>query len=285
MTEQKISRAFVELDEGQIHLRILKGDEDIVPIILLHASPASSWFMQDMMRELAGAGFRGSIIAPDTLGNGDSDVPAPETPDIPYFADSIKRMMAGLGLDKAHIYGTHTGARIACEFGVAFPQNSGAIMLDGITEYEDELREQIVANYAPKVEPDEYGRHLIWAFNFCRDQALYFPHFLKVPENRLSVPMPPPAILHRITLDVLKALDSYSKPYLAAFNYRAFERMPQLNAPTLLLKPDGELPTLKAAVETALELLPCGEVASIAPGPGHKASAMTAFLDRNIDRI
>ncbi|MEO9599412.1 alpha/beta hydrolase [Parasphingorhabdus sp.] len=283
MTDTKIRRAFVSLDEGQLHLRIWDGDKNIIPIILLHASPASSWFMQDMMRELVEAGFRGSIIAPDTLGNGDSDVPSPETPDIPYFADSIKRMMAELGLDKAHIYGTHTGARIACEFGVAFPENTGTVMLDGITEYEDELREQIIANYAPKVEPDEYGRHLTWAFNFCRDQALYFPHFLKTPENRLSVPMPPPEILHRITLDVLKALDSYSKPYLAAFNYRAFERMPELNAPTLLLKPEGELPTLKAAVETALDLLPCGEIVSIAPGPGLKASAIAAFIDRNID--
>ncbi|ATW03389.1 alpha/beta hydrolase [Sphingorhabdus sp. YGSMI21] len=285
MTEQKISRAFVELEEGQIHLRILEGDKNIIPLILLHASPASSWFMQDLMRELAEAGFRGSIIAPDTLGNGDSDIPALETPDIPYFADSVNRMMAVLGLNKAHIYGTHTGARIACEFGVAFPEKSGTVMLDGITEYEDELREQIITNYAPKVEPDEYGRHLIWAFNFCRDQALYFPHFLKSPDNRLSVPMPPPEILHRITLDVLKALDSYSRPYLAAFNYRAFERMPQLNVPTLLLKPEAELPALKAAVETALELLPCGEVVSVAPGPGLKATAIAAFLDRNIDRI
>ncbi|MFK7841603.1 MAG: alpha/beta fold hydrolase [Sphingorhabdus sp.] len=282
MTDQKINRAFVNLDEGQMHLRKLEGDENTIPIILLHASPASSWFMQTMMQELAAAGFRGSILAPDTLGNGDSDVPSEEEPDIAYFADSLNRMMTELGIEKAHLYGTHTGARIACEFGIVFPEKTSTVILDGITEYEDDLREQILANYAPKVEPDEYGRHLIWAFNFCRDQALYFPHFQKAPQNRLSVPMPPPEILHRITLDVLKSLDSYSKPYLAAFNYRAFDRMPQLDAPTLLLKPEGELAKLNAAVETALKLLPHGQAASIAPEPGQKASIIAAFLQKHM---
>ncbi|WP_339689826.1 alpha/beta fold hydrolase [uncultured Parasphingorhabdus sp.] len=280
MTNLKIDRAFVSLDEGQLHLRILEGDKNIVPIILLHASPASSWFMQGLIRALADAGFRGSIIAPDTLGNGDSVVPSQTEPDIGYFADSIRRMMDALGLKQAHIYGTHTGARIACEFGVLFPDSTGTAMLDGITEYADELREQIIANYAPKVEPDEYGRHLIWAFNFCRDQALYFPHFLKTPENRLAVPMPPPEILHRITLDVLKSLDSYSKPYLAAFNYRAFDRMPKLGAPTLLLKRDGELAQLNQSIEDALKLLPDGHAISVAASDADKASAILNFLER-----
>ena len=71
MKKQQIDRSFVSLDEGQLHLRMLEGDGNITPIVLLHASPASSWFMQGLMRELADAGFRGSIIAPDTLGNGD----------------------------------------------------------------------------------------------------------------------------------------------------------------------------------------------------------------------
>ena len=280
MKKQQIDRSFVSLDEGQLHLRMLEGDGNITPIVLLHASPASSWFMQGLMQELADTGFRGSIIAPDTLGNGDSVAPPQAEPDIPYFADSVRRMLDGLNIERAHIYGTHTGARIACEFGVAFPDRTGVIILDGITEYEDELREQIIANYAPEVEPDEYGRHLTWAFNFCRDQALYFPHFLKTPENRLAVPMPPPEILHRITLDVLKSLDSYSKPYLAAFNYRTFDRMPMLAARTLLLKRDGELEQLNQSVENALKLLPDGHAASVAASDAAKASAISTFLKR-----
>jgi len=234
--------------------------------------------MQGLMRALRAAGHTGTIIAPDTLGNGDSAAPAGEAPDIAYFASSMARMLDALGHDQVAIYGTHTGARIACEFAAAYPARCAHLILDGITEYDDELREAVIAHYAPRVEPDAYGRHLIWAFNFCRDQALFFPHFMQDPAHRLSVPMPPPAILHQITLDVLKAWDTYSKPYIAAFQYRAFERMTQVAAPTLLLKPEGELALLNASVEQALAVLRDGRAATLPPGEAAKATAIARFL-------
>lgn len=274
-----IERAFVRLDEGQMHLRRLAAIRpDAPPLILLHASPASSWFMQGLMLALRAKGVDGEIIAPDTLGNGDSCAPAGDEPDISYFAGSIARMCDALGIKGADVYGTHTGARIACEFAAAFPARTRRVVLDGITEYPDELREAVIANYAPTMMPDEYGQHLIWAFNFCRDQALFFPHFMKVPERRLSVPMPPPAILHRITLDVLKALDTYPKPYLAAFRYRAFERMGLITGPVLMLKPENELELLNQSVATALDILSDGRAVTVAAGDAPKATAMAQFL-------
>lgn len=275
----QIERAFVKLDEGQLHLRRLPAaDPAAVPLLLLHASPASSWFMQDFMAALRSAGCMGEIIAPDTLGNGDSVAPAEADPEIGYFAGSMDRLCAALGLGQVDVYGTHTGARIACELAAAYPDRVRAVILDGITEYDDELRDAVIANYAPSVEPDEYGRHLIWAFNFCRDQALFFPHFMKVPDRRLAVPMPPPQILHRITLDVLKALDTYHKPYVAAFRYRSFERMERVKAPTLLLKPETELALLNASVATALERLDKGHALATPGDPVTKAAAIMAFL-------
>lgn len=273
-----IERAFVPMDEGQLHLRRLKGEAGIAPLVLLHASPASSWFMQGMMQNLRDAGFAGDIIAPDTLGNGDSSAPAPAEPDIAYFAGSVIRMMDALGLEKAHFYGTHTGARIACECGAAYPARTASVLLDGITEYDAATKAEIIENYAPVVQPDEYGRHLIWAFNFCRDQALYFPHFKKLPDNRLSVPMPPPEILHRITLDVLKSMDTYSKPYIAAFRYEAFSRMGLIESPALILKSSGELAALNRSVAKASELIARARVAEVSHDPAAKAAAMVSFL-------
>lgn len=276
-----IERAFVQLDEGQIHLRRLAPEDPAAPpLLLFHASPASSWFMQDLMLALRQGGVTGEIIAPDTPGNGDSCAPAPEEPDIAYFADAARRLCDALGLGTVDVYGTHTGARIACELAAAFPDRVRRVVLDGITEYPDELRDAVIANYAPVVEPDAYGRHLIWAFNFCRDQALFFPHFMQQPQNRLAVPIPPPERLHRITLDVLKSLDTYSRPYIAAFRYRAFERMGRITAPVLLLKPDAELELLNRSVARALEILPDGRGASIAPGDAAKAAAIAPFLNR-----
>ena len=278
-----IRRSFVTLSEGQLHLRrldsVTHGDRAEIPILMLHASPSSSWSLQGIMTSLRNAGSRAPLIAPDTLGNGDSVAPAPEKPDIAYFADSMRRLLDALELPRADVYGSHTGARIACELAAAFPDRVRRVVLDGITEYDDDLRNEIISNYAPAITPDDYGRQFVWAFNFVRDQALHFPWFMRDPAHRLSVPVPPAPVLHRATLDVLKALDTYAKPYTAAFEYRAFTRMPAIRAPVLLLKPDSELPVLRAAVEKALSLLPDGRVAAVLGGDASKAEAIHKFLE------
>ena len=93
-----IERAFVTLTEGQMHLRRITGaDPKARPLLLFHASPSSSWGLQGLMQALVEAGRRGPIIAPDTLGNGDSARPAGEHPDIAYFADSMRRLIDALG--------------------------------------------------------------------------------------------------------------------------------------------------------------------------------------------
>ena len=231
------------------------------------------------MQALAKTGVPRTLLAPDTLGNGDSAPPAPPKPDIAYFANSQRRLIDALGFERVDIYGTHTGARIACEFAAAFPERVGRVVLDGITEYDEATRQRVIDHYAPVVQPDEYGRHLLWAFNFVRDQSLFFPHFERDATHRLSGGVPEPAVLHRATLDVLKAMDSYSKPYIAAFEYRAFQRMPLIRAPVLLLRPDAELAVLNAAIETASGLLHDARVARVAVGEAAKATAISAFID------
>ena len=278
-----IRRAFVTLTEGQLHLRQLDVGAPTgppkIPLLMLHASRASSWSLQGLMTALRAAGSQAPLIAPDTLGNGDSVAPTVEKPDIAYFADSMRRLLDALELPRVDVYGSHTGARIACEFAAAYPDRVRRVVLDGITEYDDELRAQIIANYAPTIVPDDYGRQFVWAYNFVRDQALHFPWFMRDPAHRLSVPVPPADILHRAALDVLKALDTYAKPYIAAFEYRAYTRMPAIRAPVLLLKPDSELPVLRAAVEKALSLLPDARVATVVGGDASKAAAMHTFLE------
>jgi hypothetical protein len=112
-----------------------------------------------------------------------------------------------------------------------------------------------------------------------RDQALYFPYFQRDVAHRLAGTMPNASTLHRATLDVLKALDSYSKPYIAAFEYRAWSRMPLIKAPVLLLRPDGELPTLNAAIAEAQARIRDVRVARVAAGDAAKGAAILTFLD------
>ncbi|MEC3947481.1 alpha/beta hydrolase [Sphingobium sp. HWE2-09] len=273
-----VDRAFIRIAEGQVHLHAIEAPEaDRPPVLLLHASPASSRFMVPLMQALAD-GHR-SVIAPDTLGNGNSPAPVGEAPDIAYFADSMVRLADAMGIDRFDVYGSHTGARIACELAAAHPDRVRRTVFDGITEYDADVRQRILDNYAPTVVPDDYGQHLVWAFNFVRDQALYFPYFDRRAENRLPGDIPPAHILNDVVIDVLKALDTYHKPYLAAFRYPAFERMKAIAGPVLLLRAAKELAVLNIAITTALDSLPDGRSVAVNSSPSAKAAAMLEFLD------
>ena len=272
----QVERAFARIAEGQVHYRVVYGDDTLPPIVLLHASPSSSRSTAPLAEALAFTGR--TVIAPDTLGNGDSPPPAVDDPDIAYFADSVVRLMDALGHDKFVPYGSHTGARIACELAAAYPDRVPAAVFDGIKEYDDETRERVIANYAPTPEPDAHGTHFVWAFHFVRDQALYFPHFERNPEHRLPGYMPPPQALHDGALDVLKALDTYAKPYVAAFRYRATQRMPLIEGRVLFMKAERELAVLNAAIEEMAALVAHGETMAVASTHEAKAAAIDTFL-------
>ncbi len=278
---QQVDRLFVRIREGQVHLhRIEQPDAVRPPVFLLHASPASSRFMVPLAKGLADG--RRSVIAPDTLGNGDSPAPEGEQPDIAYFADSMVRLADAMGIERFDVYGSHTGARIACELAAAHPDRVRRAVFDGITEYDAETSQRIIDNYAPQVEPDDYGRQLVWAFNFVRDQALYFPYFDRRAENRLPGDIPSAQILQDVVIDVLKALGTYHKPYIAAFRYRAFERMRAISAPVLLLRASKELAVLNAAITAALDALADGRSVPVESDVTAKAAAMLAFLDEDM---
>jgi pimeloyl-ACP methyl ester carboxylesterase len=275
---QLVDRDFVRIAEGQVHLhRIDAPQADRPPVLLLHASPASSRFMVPLMQAVADG--RRMVIAPDTLGNGDSPAPMGDAPDIAYFAGSMIRLADAMGVERFDVYGSHTGARSACEQAAAYPDRVRRAVFDGITEYDEEVRQRILAHYAPTVVPDDYGQHLVWAFNFVRDQALYFPYFDRRAENRLPGDIPPAGVLNDVVIDVLKALDTYHKPYLAAFSYPAFERMKAIKGPVLLLRAAKELAVLNAAIASALESLSEGCSAPVESDPAAKAAAMLEFYD------
>ena len=277
MSGPTIDRTFVRIAEGQVHLRRIEAEKAAAPpLFLLHASPSSSRFMIGLMAAVADG--RRTVIAPDTLGNGDSPPPAPAEPDIAYFAGSVLRLADAMGIDRFDIYGAHTGARIACELAAVAPDRVRAAIFDGIREY-DAIRETILANYAPRRQPDEHGTHMVWAFHFVRDQALYFPHFQRDPDHRLPGFMPDPRRLHDAAIDVLKAIDTYSLPYLAAFRYRPLDRMPNIERPVLFLRAERELAALNEAIAQMAALVPQGTIAEVSSNPEAKARAMLAFLD------
>lgn len=223
-----IDRAFVRLDEGLVHYRERAGDATQVPLLLLHASPNSSLSMQPLL--LADKSGR-RLLAPDTLGNGDSAKPAAASPEIADYADAMERFCAALGLDEVDIFGSHTGAHIGLELAVRQPGRVRRLVVDGLLVLDGEERQEYLDNYAPKQIPDEAGTQFHWAWQYIRDQMIFFPHFKKDLEHLRAGGVFDPQFLHNMTMDVLGSLDTYHLAYEAVFRHEVEKSLEFLKCP------------------------------------------------------
>ena len=275
----EINRAFTRIEEGEIHYRY-SGNESNETIYMIHSSPASSVILLPLMGEL-NAHFH--TIAPDTLGFGDSAPPDHDHPSSVNYAESVIRVMDQLEIDQCYFYGSHTGAHIATEVAINFPDRVKKLVLDGIAMFTDEEKEDFLKHYAPEIKPDEFGRHLIWAWNFVRDQFIHFPYYKRTPEyRRAEVEMLPPEILNNLVLEVLKGLGTYHKGYRAAFTHNMTERLPMLEVETLCGASEDD--PLKSGVDIAFDLIPNAKKATfpgeaVSDGLKTKADMIKDFLE------
>ena len=231
----KVSRGFVNIAEGQVHFRAAGAlglhSTNNVPLVMLHASPGSAKMLEPLIGRL---GARRRVVAPDTLGNGDSCAPSAAAPPIGYFADAHLRTLDSLGIDRFDLYGSHTGANIACEIAIEQPHRVRRLILDGISLYTAEERADMLAHYAPAVVIDQSGGQFHWVAQFVRDTFLFWPWYRKLAANRRPIGLPSADHLHDKTVEVLKAARTYHIAYRAAIAYDKAPRLPLVHVPTLL---------------------------------------------------
>ncbi|HEY6644648.1 alpha/beta fold hydrolase [Povalibacter sp.] len=241
--EPLVDRAFVRIREGLVHYRHVgvaggkRSRGSRIPLYLAHAGPGSSRGMEGLMRRLGGSRV---LLAPDTLGHGDSAPPDVAAPDVAYYADSVVRILDALDIEQIDYYGAHTGAHIGCELALRAPGRVRRLILDGVTVFPAEVREEYLERYAPPMLPDEFGRHLPWAWQFVRDMSSYFPHYRREVAYRLQNNVPSPESLHAGVLDVLKALKTYHLGYHAVFRHEIEKRLPLLSLPVMCMGRDSD---------------------------------------------
>lgn len=271
-------RAFARIAEGLVHYRSIGTSGSRPPIVLLHAAPGGSGGLLKLMQALHAADPGRLVLAPDMLGHGDSDPAAPDAPDIAYYAGSLLRVLDGLGHQRVCLYGTHTGARVACEAALLAPDRVLTVIFDGITDYDPAMRKLLLERYAPQMKPDEFGLQFVWAFHFVRDMWLHFPYFLRDAEHRLARDVPSAEMLHEAALDVLRGLTTYHKAYLAAFTYETRARLRLVEQRCLFLSASGELPNLQQSIAGFAALMPRAAVASVDGTPAETASAILRHI-------
>ena len=234
-----VDRAFVRIDEGLVHYRHAGARDDgtALPIYVAHAGPGSSAGYAPLIAALGESRY---VIAPDTLGNGDSAPPTQDGLDLDYYAGSIVRILDALKIDQVDYFGSHTGAHIGCELAIAHPDRVRKMIFDGIGVFDTDFRETLLENYAPKITPDEFGTQLTWAWHFLRDQFIHFPYFMRDPEHRLKGNVPSAEVLHSMVTEVLKAVTTYHNGYRAVFRHEADKRLPLVKTPSLFLASEAD---------------------------------------------
>lgn len=222
-----ITRHYVDVGDRRVHYRRAGHGP---PAVMLHASPRSSVEMLPLIERLGGGV---TAFALDTPGYGLSDKLALERPEIADYADALHATLATLGITRAPVYGTHTGASIAYEFALRHPDACGCALLDGLPVFNTAEREEALAHYLVPFVPSVDGTHLAWLWARIRDQFLFFPWNRRGEGARLWRPLPPAAALHTVAMDILRAGDGYRTGYAAAFRHQPHATFGSLSVPAI----------------------------------------------------
>ncbi len=273
MSAPLIDRAFLRTEDGLIHYRHagFPGAPGATPLVLAHGGPGSSAGFAPLIAALAG---ERAVVAPDMMGNGESD-PPPGPTTIEFYAKGLLAVIDHLGLDQVDLYGHHTGAQVVCELAIAHPHRVRRVVLDGLGLFPEDQRTEFLERYAPPITPDAEGGHLAWVWDFISQTTQHFPHYRRDAAHRIEqgAALPPPVVTARAA-EVLKVWPTYHLSYQAAFTHDFAARLPLLTAPTLVLRVERDPLAIHAAPGQAL--IPGATLASI--NAAGRAEAIGAFL-------
>src|SRR5689334_7334989 len=110
-----VERGFARTGYGRIHYRA--AGEHGPALLMLHQTPHSSRSYEHLLPVL---GAHRRVIAMDTPGYGDSEVPARPF-SVADYANAAAALLAELGIDRTAVFGMHTGASIGAELAASHP--------------------------------------------------------------------------------------------------------------------------------------------------------------------
>lgn len=228
-----VTRHFATIPNGrfgtrQVHYRRAGSG----PVLLMfHQSPLSS---SDLLPAMHRWKDRYTCIAPDTPGYGMSDPFGVEVVEMEDIADAAVEFMDAIGLDKAALYGFHTGAMIAASVAAHHPDRVVSASCNGYVVMSEAERHDFLTHYLPKFEPKWDGSHLAWLWARLREQTVFFPWYRPGVATRMNIDMPKPDVLQAALVDFLRAGDNYRVGYRAAFSMRSDLALKRAQVPVLV---------------------------------------------------
>ena len=219
-----VRRNFVDIAAGQIHYRAARSSAappTRTPLVCLHQSPFSSLTYQEILPRLA---LGRETVALDTPGFGESLRPL-QKPSIADYAIWLRAAIAALRFAEFDLLGLFTGAAIAAEIAVRFPDAVRRVVLLGPPLFDAAQQERYLREaWPPRPRPD--GLHLL-------------PEWERVMRRAL------PAV------DFARRCDAFHELWRgggdaiwgeeAVSVYPLRDTLPRMRQPVLVLEPDGLL--------------------------------------------
>jgi len=225
-----IRRSYAPCRFGQLHYRIARAEvASRPPIIVCHQTPTSGRCYEGLIAEL---GRDRIAVAMDTPGFGSSD-PPPYAPSIQDYGGVVGDLADALGFSRFDVFGDHTGAKIAVEAALQWPEAVRRVVLNAAPVYSDEELEALKRQDEAVERFDEDGAHILARWRWAMRQ--------RAPETPLEA----------VALEVAESLRAGANVWHghhAAFGYQHRENLPRVVQPVLVLHARDDLwaPTARA---------------------------------------
>jgi len=240
-----------KVNDIQLYYEVHGQGEPLVLIMGLGAN-THGWDMQTptFSREF-------QVVAFDNRGSGRSDKPASHY-SVRLFADDTAGLMEALGIASAHVYGQSMGGLIAQELALSYPQRVRTLVLgstscggrQAVAALPEHVTLMAALNTLSAEEAAEKGLPLMYSDEFiARKRQELIAHALAEAELR------PP-------------LDAFARQVEAAVGHEAYDRLPQIRCPTLVISGSDDKIVPAENSRILAERIPSAELV-VLPKAGH----------------
>lgn len=227
-------KGYSDSSGGQIHYRHVPGDG--TPVLFFHQTASSGRMWEKVMGRLAG---EAPLYAFDTPGFGGSfDPPEQDHPSMAQYAAWLHEAVSGLGIDRYHVVGHHTGACIGVEIAHAHPDQLVSLTLIGPVPLTAEERIEFSKHFGIPFTPTVSGSYLLDNWEYLRNLGAHAD----------------PLLIHREMADQLRAWWGRVQSYKAVWDQDFLTIYRNLTCPLMIgAAPDD---VLHAYLERASSLQP-----------------------------
>ena len=265
ITRPKIRRQLVDSPHGYIETRELgptdiESDAECTPLLLVHSTPGAAASYDSFLPLLAS---RRRVVAISSPGYGSSDRPSTPYTTLDEYARALAWGLDGLGIDQASVFGTQTGALLAIEFAVAYPQRTMKLVLEEPFHWGTPKRREALLRTHSYVPARADGSHLLALWQRThRHHERQRAQRRRVKSALADTDLEPvgESILQTLAVNSAVGAEIYegagwlgAAPY-AMGHYDTWTRVAEIRVPTLVIH--GTMSQLGRSHERFVEVIP-----------------------------